>query len=181
MAGIQEITSKGTASMRACTSSLSIDTVRAPQFIDITDRVWEVVRDAQVQTGFVVVFSQHTTAAIKISENEPLLLHDMEEFLEKIAARDGYYQHNDFSVRTVNMTEDECPNGHAHCPAPDSGLQRDDPHRWREDALWPMAAPVPGRAGPASNQRGGRPGPGAVNPQAKASGFLPPSCKAHTP
>ena len=101
--------------MRACTSSLSIDTVRAPQFIDITDRVWEVVRDAQVQTGFVVVFSQHTTAAIKISENEPLLLHDMEEFLEKIAARDGYYQHNDFSVRTVNMTEDECPNGHAHC------------------------------------------------------------------
>ena len=77
MAGIQEITSKGTVAMKACTSSLSIDTERAPQFIDITDRVWEVVRDAQVQTGFVVVFSRHTTAAIKISENEPLLLHDL--------------------------------------------------------------------------------------------------------
>ena len=39
----------------------------------------------------------------------------MEQFLEKIAPRNGHYKHNDFSVRTVNMTEDESPNGHAHC------------------------------------------------------------------
>jgi secondary thiamine-phosphate synthase enzyme len=25
------------------------------------------------------------------------------------------YAHNDFSVRTVNMTPDESPNGHSHC------------------------------------------------------------------
>jgi secondary thiamine-phosphate synthase enzyme len=38
----------------------------------------------------------------------------MEVFLEKLSPRDGGYQHNDFSIRTVNMTPDEFPNGHAH-------------------------------------------------------------------
>jgi secondary thiamine-phosphate synthase enzyme len=94
---------------------MRVDTTRAPEFIDITEKVGEFIKDSQVQSGFAVVYSKHTTAAIKINENEPLLLKDMEEFLERMASRNGNYQHNNFSVRTVNMTEDECPNGHAHC------------------------------------------------------------------
>lgn len=90
-------------------------TAKAPEFIDITDKVCAFVEQAQVLSGFVVVYSRHTTAAIKINENEPLLLGDMEKFLETMASRDGEYGHNDFSIRTVNMTENECPNGHAHC------------------------------------------------------------------
>ena len=39
----------------------------------------------------------------------------MESFISRLAPAADYYAHNDFSVRTVNMTEDECPNGHAHC------------------------------------------------------------------
>ena len=57
----------------------------------------------------------HTTAAIKINENEPLLIEDMEKFLDRLSPKDAEYGHNDFSKRTVNMTEDECPNGHSHC------------------------------------------------------------------
>ncbi|HDS28922.1 MAG TPA: YjbQ family protein [Candidatus Acetothermia bacterium] len=44
-----------------------------------------------------------------------MLLQDMGCFLKRFAPPDGEYSHNDFGVRTVNMTEDECPNGHAHC------------------------------------------------------------------
>ena len=51
---------------------------------------------------------------MKINENEPLLLKDMAEFLEKILPRDNGYQHNNFEIRTVNMNENEAPNGHAH-------------------------------------------------------------------
>ena len=69
---------------------------------------------SKVANGFVIVYSKHTTAAVKINENEPLLLQDMVAFLEKISPRNGGYQHNDFSIRTVNMTADESPNGHAH-------------------------------------------------------------------
>ena len=101
--------------MKIRTYRIGLDTTRAPEFIDITERVCEFIQDSQVLNGFAVVYSKHTTAAIKVNENEPLLLKDMEEFLERMASRNGDYRHNAFSVRTVNMTEDECPNGHAHC------------------------------------------------------------------
>ena len=101
--------------MKAQVYCLKLESTKAPEFVDITQRVQECVAEAKVKHGFVVVYSTHTTAAIKINENEPLLLQDMEQFLERISPRNGAYKHNDFNVRTVNMTEDECPNGHAHC------------------------------------------------------------------
>ena len=88
---------------------------QAPEFIDITDAVREALSRSSVQEGSVLVFSRHTTAAIKINEDEPLLLHDLTHFLQRIAPREGDYKHNDFAIRTAHMTEDECPNGHAHC------------------------------------------------------------------
>ena len=93
---------------------LRVDTEKAPQFIDITDWVSQCVAQTEVRNGFAVVYSKHTTAAIKINENAPLLLEDMTRFLERLSPREGCYAHNDFSIRTVNMTPDEAPNGHAH-------------------------------------------------------------------
>ena len=101
--------------MKSHAYHVKVDTTKAPEFIDITEKVCECIEDSRVRNGFAIVYSKHTTAAIKINENEPLLLRDMEEFLERMAPRNGHYNHNDFSIRTVNMTEDECPNGHAHC------------------------------------------------------------------
>ena len=94
---------------------LQMETKGDLEFIDITQRVKECVAQSQVASGFAVVYSKHTTAAVKINENEPLLLEDMKKVLETIAPRNGGYKHNDFSIRTVNMTPDEYPNGHAHC------------------------------------------------------------------
>ena len=70
--------------------------------------------DSGIDNGLALIYSKHTTAAVVINENEPLLLRDMADFLEKIAPRHGRYRHNDFESRTVNMTPDESPNGHAH-------------------------------------------------------------------
>tara|TARA_Y100000815_G_scaffold236393_1_gene229576 strand:+ start:103 stop:567 length:465 start_codon:yes stop_codon:yes gene_type:complete len=95
--------------------SLKIRTTKEPEFIDITEEIINLIIESQINDGFVLVYSKHTTAAIKINENEPLLLKDMEEFLKRIAPKDANYNHNNFSVRTVNMNEDECPNGHSHC------------------------------------------------------------------
>lgn len=95
--------------------TIRIETERAPQFIDITGEVEQAVAESGVTNGIALIYSRHTTAAIRINEHEPMLLQDMAEFLERVAPRDGYYRHNDFSIRTANMTDDECPNGHAHC------------------------------------------------------------------
>ena len=86
----------------------------APEFIDITEWESECVTKSNISNGFAVVYSKHTTAAVKINENEPLLLDDMASFLEKIFPKHHNYQHNNFEIRTVNMNEDESPNGHAH-------------------------------------------------------------------
>jgi len=95
--------------------TIRIETESAPQFIDITAEVERAVAESGVTNGIAVIYSKHTTAAIRINEAEPLLLQDMAEFLERVAPRNGYYRHNDFSIRTAHMTDDECPNGHAHC------------------------------------------------------------------
>ncbi|MBL8206973.1 MAG: YjbQ family protein, partial [Blastocatellia bacterium] len=51
------------------------------------------------------------------NENEPLLLDDLKKSLERAAPRTVSYKHDDFDIRTENLTPDERPNGHAHCKA----------------------------------------------------------------
>jgi len=46
-----------------------------------------------------------------------LLFEDIGRTLEVFAPRRRSYRHDRFDVRTVNMTPDETPNGHAHCKA----------------------------------------------------------------
>ena len=50
-----------------------------------------------------------------VQESEPLLLRDMADRLRRFAGANEAYLHNDFRIRTVNMCDGECANGHAHC------------------------------------------------------------------
>lgn len=103
------------AAFNTCVFTLHVDTGKAPHFVDVTERVTRVLKESEVQNGFALVFSKHTTAAIMIQEDEPLLLVDMKSTLERFSPSNAHYRHNDFDVRTVHMHENECPNGHSHC------------------------------------------------------------------
>ena len=103
------------AVMRTSTITLNVRSETSPEFIDITDEVEEFIESSGILNGIVVVFSKHTTAAIVIQEDEPLLLDDFRNLLDSIASSDAKYSHNDFDVRTVHMHDNECPNGHSHC------------------------------------------------------------------
>jgi len=94
---------------------LTLTTYAPIQLLDITDRVADHVRLSGLQDGIVTVFSRHTTAAIRIQENEPLLLEDLQQFLERLAPAAAHYRHNDFRIRTHHMHADESPNGSSHC------------------------------------------------------------------
>ena len=94
---------------------IDIQSTRAPEFIDVTDWVQDILETTGVQYGSVLIYTKHTTTAVVINELEPLLLEDVGHILEHFAPREGGYQHNDFEIRTVNMNDDEPPNGHAHC------------------------------------------------------------------
>ena len=95
--------------------TLTYSTSRGLEFIDITEHVREVVSRSQVTFGQVAVVSSHTTAAVIINEHEPLLLNDIARVISRVAPADDYYAHNDFSIRTVNVSANEPENGHAHC------------------------------------------------------------------
>ncbi len=99
--------------MKFLSQTFNIRTEKGPQFIDITDRVEDAARESGVANGFAVVFSRHTTAAIRINENEPALLGDMERMLEGIAPSGAEYKHNEFAH--AFSTNGERPNGHSHC------------------------------------------------------------------
>lgn len=103
------------SSFTVVSETLEYTTSHALEFVDITDDVRDVVARSGVQFGQVCIFSKHTTSAIIVNEHEPLLLNDMARVLSRTAPAGDYYEHNDFSIRTVNMTEEECANGHAHC------------------------------------------------------------------
>ncbi len=97
--------------------SICLHTEYGPQFIDLTDRVNEIVAQSGMSYGMVNIQTRHTTTAIVINENEPLLLEDMKLMLDRLAPASMDYQHNNFAIRTVNMVPGEVANGHAHCQA----------------------------------------------------------------
>ena len=88
----------------------------APAFFDVTALVRGVVQRSGVQQGQVLAAVAHTTCALIVQENEPLLLADLADRLRRFASRDEAYRHNEMDVRTVNVCGlDECANGHSHC------------------------------------------------------------------
>jgi secondary thiamine-phosphate synthase enzyme len=99
--------------MKFLCQTFQIQTERGPQFIDITEKVIEAAKEASINNGFAIVFSKHTTAAIRINENEPGLIQDMERMLEKMAPANGKYGHNDYAHALSQ--NGERPNGHSHC------------------------------------------------------------------
>jgi secondary thiamine-phosphate synthase enzyme len=88
----------------------------APAFFDVTDLVRGVVQRSGVRQGQLLAVSAHTTCALIVQENEPLLLADLCDRLRRFASIDEAYRHNELDVRTVNVCgPDECANGHSHC------------------------------------------------------------------
>ena len=87
------------------------------EFIDITDDVLSAIKACGIKNGIINIQSLHTTMAIIVNEAEPLLIGDMKKMLERVAPETAEYDHDNFEIRTVNMCDGECQNGHSHCKA----------------------------------------------------------------
>lgn len=87
------------------------------QFIDLTERVGRSLARSGVRDGILQVRVLHTTAAIVVNENEPLLIEDFKAMLERLAPEDVDYAHDDPIRRRVNLEPMERRNGHSHARA----------------------------------------------------------------
>jgi secondary thiamine-phosphate synthase enzyme len=114
---IEAITEKLNATLKVYHERISFETEACLQFIDVTRLVNELVERSGVRNGLANIQTRHTTTAIMINENEPLLIQDMKKRLQAVAPHDASYRHDDFEIRKVNMCPDEEKNGHSHCKA----------------------------------------------------------------
>ena len=103
--------------MKFLNKTLEYQTKQEFDFIDITNEVKNFVNQAEIDNGLINVQILHTSAGLMINENEPLLLEDIKKNLESCSPKSKQYQHDDFTIRTVNMCPGECINGHSHCKA----------------------------------------------------------------
>ena len=103
--------------MKTYHQTLTINTQGCFHFVDITDQIIDLVKKSQICDGIINIHTKHTTTGIIINEHEPLLLEDIKNTLERLVPQELDYQHNNFKIRTVNLTPYERPNGHSHCKA----------------------------------------------------------------
>lgn len=82
---------------------------------NITPQLIKIINSSSIKNGQVLVFSQHTTTALAINENEDRLLEDVKVYLEKLAPSTAKYLHNDLHLRDVPA--DEPMNAHSHLMA----------------------------------------------------------------
>ena len=84
------------------------------EFMDITDRVQEIVDRSGVREGLALIYVPHTTMGVAINHNESMLLQDFMRVLYKIVPVDDQYSHDLFELRRES-TADGRSNGHSHC------------------------------------------------------------------
>ncbi len=71
--------------MRTHTRYMTFETPERREFVRITDDVQQAVDEAGVAEGMVLVSAMHITAGVWVNDDEPGLLEDTLEWLDKIA------------------------------------------------------------------------------------------------
>lgn len=94
---------------------IEVKTHKGINIYNITTQVLKILETTSIKNGQVIVFSQHTTTALAINENEERLLEDVKIHLGKLAPDSERYLHNDLHLRDV--PEDEPMNAHSHLMA----------------------------------------------------------------
>ena len=67
--------------MKIYQKEIKIETKGPYDFIDITDKVNEIVKESGIKNGIVSLFSLHNTACIIIQDNDETIFKDIEGFL----------------------------------------------------------------------------------------------------
>ena len=71
--------------MRSHTRYLTFQPPERRQFVRITDEVQQAVQEAGVSEGMVLVSAMHITAGVWVNDDEPGILEDTLEWLDKLA------------------------------------------------------------------------------------------------
>ena len=79
--------------MPSRTEYLVLETRREREFVNLTERVRDVVKRSGVKEGLALVSSMHITAAVFVNDNEPGLLADIAAWTDRLAPPGDYEHH----------------------------------------------------------------------------------------
>lgn len=100
--------------MKIHKQNIEIKSTTQIEFIDITDRVAEIIDNSGVREGQVLVYSPHTSSSVIINHNEAMLIQDFMRVLYRIVPLNDQYAHDIFELNKVHKSDGRS-NGHAHC------------------------------------------------------------------
>jgi len=81
------------SSFKVVNKNFSFSTKGEIDFVDLTDKVQEVVSESAIRNGMVHVFAPHATGILILTENDYALLNDIKALLEEIVPKRRTYQH----------------------------------------------------------------------------------------
>ncbi|HEX9653691.1 MAG TPA: secondary thiamine-phosphate synthase enzyme YjbQ [bacterium] len=82
--------------MKSLTEHLWFNTPHRRDYLNITDKVEELVQKSGVKEGLCLVNAMHITASVYINDAENGLIQDYDDWLEKLAPHEpiAHYRHN---------------------------------------------------------------------------------------
>jgi len=81
--------------MKAYTEYILFNTTKQIEFININDKVQELITKSKIKEGIVLVNAMHITSSVYINDAESGLINDYQKWLKKLAPMDvDLYQHN---------------------------------------------------------------------------------------
>lgn len=80
--------------MKFATEYLWFNTAKKREYINITDKVEQVLQRSGIIDGMVLVSAMHITAAVYVNDAESGLIQDIDEWLEEIAPFNMNYRHH---------------------------------------------------------------------------------------
>ena len=92
---------------------IHLRTTKQFQIFPITKQVEQVLADSKIKSGLCNIFVPHSTAGIRLNDDEHLLHQDIMKIFYRLVPIDISYGHDSFEIRS-NVAPDERSNGHAH-------------------------------------------------------------------
>ncbi len=80
--------------MKFYTEYLWFNTPREHDYVNITSDVEEILDKSGIKEGMILVSAMHITAGVYVNDAESGLIHDIDEWLEKVAPANPHYLHH---------------------------------------------------------------------------------------
>ena len=80
--------------MKSHTEYVTFNTKKHREYVHITPQVEAIVQRSGVREGMVLVSAMHITAGVYVNDNEPGLIHDIDEWLAGLAPFREDYRHH---------------------------------------------------------------------------------------